>query len=580
VVAPLNEIAQAVDRGATTETHIAAPDYAPDVIARMASSLNASLRTVHEAESQAISASAAKGEFLARMSHEIRTPMNGVMGMLEALLNTKIEPEQADYLRTAYTSADRLLVLINDILDYSKIEAGKLNIEKIDFDLPQLIAHTVSLWSRRAEEKGVALVASVDPAVPQWVTGDPTRVGQVLTNLTSNALKFTERGSVSIHIDAERMDGDVAALRFCVADTGIGIPAAAQATLFTAFMQADGSTSRRYGGTGLGLAICQQLVHLMGGGAIRVTSEPGNGSRFEFELEFAIATPVQHTATISAAPSLNTSLAAHGRVLIVDDNDTNRKVAQVVLTRLGVEFDTANDGSEAFDRIKLTRYALVLMDCHMPVVDGFEAAALIRRWEQEQNLPRLPIVAASASAFAEDREKCFAAGMDDFLPKPLTLASVGATLGRWMEMAVVVPTNLASASSEAVANEVSDLFDHAQLNEMRMLIGAGFVDMVRQLNANSVEAFDAMNEAAAAGDAEALRAAAHKFKGSLGTVGAKAAADAAWLIELQGRDGKVAGAHENIARLANTYRRTRAHLRKLTLASAAEAAEERARASG
>jgi two-component system, sensor histidine kinase and response regulator len=225
----------------------------------------------------------------------------------------------------------------------------------------------------------------------------------------------------------------------------------------------------------------------------------------------------------------------------------------------------------------------VLMDCHMPVVDGFAAAAAIRRWEQEQQLPRLPIVASSASAFAEDRDKCFAAGMDDFLAKPLTLAAVGATLGRWMELVadVSAATPAAVTASRDTADQGSDdLFDHAQLDEMRMLIGVGFPDMVRQLNANSVEAFDAMNEAAALGDSEMLRSAAHKFKGSLGTVGAKAAAAAAWAIESQGREGRLAGAQENIAQLANVYRRTRVHLRKLTLPSTSQPESVRARAAG
>ncbi|HYM35517.1 MAG TPA: ATP-binding protein, partial [Steroidobacteraceae bacterium] len=360
VVVPLNSIAKSLDAG---DTHIAAPEDAPRPIARMADSLNASMSKVRDAESQAQAASVAKGEFLARVSHEIRTPMNGVMGMMEALLNTPLTEEQSDYLRAAYASADSLLRLINDLLDCSKIEAGKMTIESIDFDLESLAHQIVQLWERRADEKGVTLSAYIDPSAPKWLRGDPMRLGQILGNLVSNALKFTPQGTVDIRIDVVDQQIDSVALRFSVADTGIGIEPEAKARLFTPFTQADGSTSRRFGGTGLGLAICHELVKLMGGGAIKLDSAVGRGSQFEFTLPFqrAAGRVPQSTTKSNAA-----SLANTGKILVVDDNDTNRKVLVVMLRRLGLDCESACDGFEAINDVQTREFSLVLMDCHMP----------------------------------------------------------------------------------------------------------------------------------------------------------------------------------------------------------------------
>jgi len=580
VVIPLNDISYSLDSSARVNgaaVHITVPANATSVIACTAESLDASFQTVRAAEASAKAAGAAKSQFLARMSHEIRTPMNGVLGMLEALLNTKLAPDQVDYVRTAYASADSLMILINDILDYSKIEAGKLTVEHIDFELRKLVDHVVLLWSRLAAEKGLVLTASIDPRVPTWSNGDPTRVTQILTNLTSNALKFTDRGAVSIRIEPASEMGKTESILFTVSDTGVGISAETQAQLFSVFTQADGSTSRRYGGTGLGLAICQQLVQIMGGDRIHVSSEMGRGSQFRFTLALSAAMEPRERATTDQ-PRHNViapSLAGRGRVLVVDDNDTNRKVAQVMLARLGVDCDMATDGRDAVEKVQANRYALVLMDCHMPVYDGFAATAEIRHWEREQGRERIPIVAASASAFAEDREQCLAAGMDDFLPKPLTLAAVSASMHRWIGIAVTEPSTATTTCTPVTAP--TELFDHAQLDEMRLVTGDGFGELVQQLHANASEAFAVMRLAVIANDSDALRSAAHKFKGSLVSLGARAAGDIALALEEQGRLG-VSPAVERLSverlidKLESTYRESYDFLCSLTPATVLQAA--------
>jgi signal transduction histidine kinase/DNA-binding response OmpR family regulator len=525
---------------------------------------------------RAESASHAKGEFLARMSHEIRTPMNGVIGMLEALLCTQITPAQTDYLRTAYGSAERLLMLINDILDYSKIEAGKLTIESIDFDLPQLLNQILQLWSRRASAHDIELGMTVDADVPRWLRGDPTRLGQVLTNLVSNAVKFTPQGKVHLAVTVAAMDGDTCRLHFAVNDTGIGIPKDALPRLFTAFTQADGSTSRRFGGTGLGLAICQQLVQLMGSDGIVASSEPGVGSRFEFSLDLAPAqeTHLHAEASRAGAPVLGAWLdpllergGFVGRVLVADDNETNRRVAAVILDLLHVEHDFATDGQEACAAIQQGNYALVLLDCHMPVVDGFEAAAAIRQWEHEQKRPRLPIVAVTASAFQEDRDRCAAAGMDDFVPKPLTLAALVATLKRWLEPATTETDTIVRepplAATSPAPTLPDELFDIAQLEEMRMLAGASFGNFVSQLQNNAAEALLGLRGALANHDAELLRRTAHKFKGSVATLGLKATASLALELEVAGRTNDLIGKEVLVDQLEACYRASYEALQRL-----------------
>jgi signal transduction histidine kinase/CheY-like chemotaxis protein/HPt (histidine-containing phosphotransfer) domain-containing protein len=571
IVAPIKEIETAIQYKGDGEVTIPVPRHAPNAIAAMASTLDDTFRFLRAAEAKATAANAAKSEFLARMSHEIRTPMNGVMGMLEAVLNTPLKPEQADYLRTAYTSADTLLLLINDILDYSKIEAGKLTIESIDFDLNEIVDHVIQLWTPKAAGKGLRLAANVSALVPARLNGDPTRLSQILSNLVSNAIKFTLQGSVSLGVElAENTDEPT--LRFSVEDTGIGISTEAQAQLFTPFTQADGSTSRRFGGTGLGLVICQQLVHMMGGTDMRVDSRTGHGSRFAFVLKFRAAT-TQADAMSTQHSHMQTAklaaLATTGRILVVEDNETNRKVVEVILKHFGLECDFAVDGREAIETFKNKIYPMVLMDCHMPIVDGFEATRAIRQWEQKEGRPRTLIIAVSASAFQEDREKCFDAGMDDFLAKPVTLAGMSATLKRWLR---------AGTSTEELAAKIEQtgmqtaplaadeaLFDVNQLNEVRVLTGDAFAEIVRELEKTAADAFNMLRHAVESNDAPKLRFAAHRFKGSLTSLGATVAAAIAFELEKRGRAGSFENATELIAKLEAAYHRSHAILAPQTL---------------
>jgi TMAO reductase system sensor TorS len=383
-------------------------------------------------------ASSAKSEFLARMSHEIRTPMNGVMGMSELLQGTELSARQRRLAETITRSASGLLEIINDILDFSKIEAGKLELEHIEFALREIIEETIEILVLRARAKGLELRCEIEPSVPAAVCGDPVRLRQVLINLAGNAIKFTEAGEVVVRVAALDADGR---LRFEVSDTGIGIAAEAQTQIFSAFTQADSFTTRKYGGTGLGLAICRQLVALMGG-VIGVASEQNRGSTFWFEIRMepvaAAGVPAVAAARLPAAAALPVTASAAApvgpQILVVEDNAVNREVAAGMLENLGYQSESAINGMLALEAIAESSYAAVLMDCQMPVMDGLTATQEIRRREAGSG-SRVPIIALTANAMEANRERCLAAGMDDFLPKPFTQVQLSAVLGRWAPVA-------------------------------------------------------------------------------------------------------------------------------------------------
>jgi len=402
-------------------------------------------------------ASSAKSEFLARMSHEIRTPMNGVMGMSELLQGTELSARQRRLADTITRSAAGLLEIINDILDFSKIEAGKLELEHIEFALREIIEETIEILVLRARAKGLELRCEIEPSVPAAVCGDPGRLRQVLINLAGNAIKFTEAGEVVVRVAALDTDGR---LRFEVSDTGIGIAADAQSQIFSAFTQADSFTTRKYGGTGLGLAICRQLVALMGG-VIGVVSEQNRGSTFWFEtrMEPVAASAVLRlpaAAVMPAPPVPLKRVAPHATptvgplILVVEDNAVNREVAAGMLENLGYQSEAAVNGMLALEATAESSYAAVLMDCQMPVMDGLSATQEIRRREAGSG-GRMPIIALTANAMEANRERCLAAGMDDFLPKPFTQAQLTAVLARWAPVAQAPEHDLAALAAGEIA---------------------------------------------------------------------------------------------------------------------------------
>ncbi len=513
-------------------------------------------RALAEARDAAMEASRQKSEFLATMSHEIRTPLNGVIGLNDLLLRDGLTPEQRRLASGVQAASRALLSVINDVLDFSKIEAGRMDLETVDFEVRDLVEQVASLLGPAAREKGVDLEVRLDGAVPDVLAGDPTRLSQVLNNLVSNAVKFSDEGSVLVRVTAPASDQGHVDLRFEVIDDGIGIDPAHVSGMFAPFTQADTSTTRLYGGTGLGLAISRQIVDALGGD-LAYEPNPTGGSIFVVTVKLARPTGRGRDARTSPEPAPAARVATQGaRVLVVEDNEVNQLVARGLLEALGVQVDVADDGVAGLRALEDGRFDAVLMDVQMPRMDGYEATRTIR--QRETSGHRIPIIAMTAAAVEGERERCLAAGMDDYLTKPVDPRALEATIRQWL--ATATPLDHTAEVTALPPSPAIEGLDTERLDMLRDLDpgDTSYLDRaIGNFQVNSVSAVEALRERIAADDIDGMKAAAHKLAGSALNLGAPRAGEAAREIELLGDSGTTDGALDLLFELEAACERAR-----------------------
>jgi TMAO reductase system sensor TorS len=546
-----------------------------------------------EMAGRAEEASRAKSRFLANMSHEIRTPLNGVLGMTALLGGTELTSAQRHYVETVRRSGEALLDLLSDILDFSRIEAGKLQLEKHEFDLRQPLKEVTELFAGHAGQKGLKLSCDIAPTVPVALSGDPGRLRQILVNLVSNAVKFTEAGEVTIRVTTAVQGPDESLLRFAVKDTGIGIPCEFRDQIFESFAQVDGSHSRRFGGTGLGLAIARQLVELMGG-EIGVDSQPGKGSTFWFTARLekqptslaqnpepalsrpaswnAGATGERDQAKDGSSPLPPSSPGLRGYVLLAEDNPVNQELVKTMLECFGCRVDTVANGREAVDACQRAAYDLVFMDCQMPLMDGFEAVRFIREREKTAAAhQRTPIVALTAHAFPSDRQRCLDAGMDDYLSKPFRQEHLREVTERWLGRkqgsapgadaaggaGSPLPAALPAAAAAGRQPEQTGPIDDRALELIRALEREGAADLLAKVIdiylRETPALLQALREAARRGDVVGLRRAAHSLKSGSANLGAGCLAELCREMEAAALSGDLARAPQQVAAIETEY---------------------------